>query len=102
MRSFRIVYSVDAENDFEDLYQCIAIDYSVPITAFRYLAGLKKAIKSLEINPYIYAIRTNHLLLQYGFEVRRLNHKKMTIIYTIHDDMVYIHRIIASSLITDL
>jgi plasmid stabilization system protein ParE len=63
---------------------------------------LKAKIKSLAKNPESYPIRFNLSLMQYGTDVRRINYKKMAIIYTVNDNTVDIHRIIASSLITDI
>ena len=100
MKRYQIVYSEDARQDFKELYQCIVYEYKAPLTAFRYIQEIIDTIRQLEKYPMIYPIRTNRSLLQYGFEVRRLNYKKMAIIYTIHDDVVFIHRIVAGSMIT--
>jgi hypothetical protein len=35
----------------------------------------------------------------YGPNVRRMNYKKMAIIYTINQDTIFIHRVIASKMI---
>jgi len=40
-------------------------------------------------------------LLKYGFFVRRINYKKMAILYTVYEDTVLIHRVVAGSMITD-
>ncbi|MDR0371562.1 MAG: hypothetical protein LBH80_06895 [Prevotellaceae bacterium] len=47
-----------------------------------------------------YPVQTNRSLLQYGINVRRINYKRLAIIYTVHEDIVYIHRIVASSMLT--
>ena len=48
------------------------------------------------------AIRNEKSLLKYGFFVRRVNYKNMAILYTVFGDIVFIHRIIASSMIIGL
>jgi len=94
-----IRYSNQAINDRKSLFNFITFDCGSPITAFRYLQGIKYTIKQLEIFPEIYAIRTNKSLLQYGENIRMINYKKISIIYTVRKNTVYILRIIASSLI---
>ena len=98
---YRIVYSDRASNDFRELYRVIAHDYGEPQTAFHYTQGLIDTINSLKTYPTAHAVRNNHSLLKFGFNVRRVNYKKIAIIYTIHDDVVFIRRIIAGSLISD-
>ncbi len=99
---YKVVPSEAAKADFRDLYNHIVFEYKAPITAFKYMRGLRKTIKSLEDFPTMHAVRTNQSLQQYGLNVRRVNYKKMAIIYTIHDDTVFIHRIVAGSMITGL
>ena len=101
MRKYKIVYSEKAAEDLDNLFNAITVDYQSPITAFRYTQGIIDKIESLAIVPTAFAIRHNQLFQQYGFNARRVNYKKMAIIYTIHDNMVFIHRIIAGSLITE-
>jgi plasmid stabilization system protein ParE len=102
--TYKIVYSEDAREDYAELYKCIALEYRASLTAFRYMQGIIDTIRRLEKMPAAYPIKTNISLLKYGFEVRRLNYKKMAIIYTVHDDVgvVFIHRIVASNMITGL
>ena len=63
------------------------------------MQGLVDEIKKLEYNPEIYAIRNSNFYLQFGTEIRRINYKKMGVIYSVYRKRVFIHRIIASSLI---
>ena len=59
-------------------------------------------IDLLERFPESYPIQTGSSFLLFGTNVRRINYKKMAIVYTVHDDIVYIHRIIAANLITNI
>ena len=70
------------------------------ITAIKHYADIVDTLKGLERNPFINPVKNNISLRQYGINVRRENYKKMAIIYTIHDNRVYVHRILAGSLIT--
>ncbi|MDR1402411.1 MAG: type II toxin-antitoxin system RelE/ParE family toxin [Tannerellaceae bacterium] len=102
MKIYNIHYSDSAEEDLNELYNVICYTYLAPITANKYVKGLNDIIRELEKNPEIYAIQTRPSLQQYGQNVRRINYKKMAIIYTIHGHVVYIHRIVAASLIAGL
>jgi plasmid stabilization system protein ParE len=102
MSQYIISYSDEANRDLENLAYTISENYSSPLTAFRYVQGIIETINQMAKNPEAYPVRFNFSLLQYGINVRRINYKKMAIIYTVNNDIVYIHRIIASSLITDL
>jgi plasmid stabilization system protein ParE len=102
MSKYSVSYSDEANSDFENLAYAITVEYGSPTTAFRYVQGIIEAIDQMAKNPEAYPIRFNLSLLEYGLNARRLNYKKMAIIYTINDDeTVYIHRVIASSLITE-
>jgi len=48
------------------------------------------------------SVQKSTYFFQYGFNVRRLNYKKMTIIYTVIDNTAYIQRVVPSSTILDL
>jgi len=101
MKKYRISISPVAFDDIQDLYYAIVLEYKSPLTAKRYVAGLYAEIKSLEKTAEMFVIRDDRSLLQYGYNVRRINYKKMAVIYTINGSDVYVHRVIASSMITD-
>jgi len=101
MNLFEIVFSPKSEMDMMELEDVISLDYKAPLTAFHYLQGLRNAIKELSNSAESYPVQTSHSFLQYGANVRRINYKRMAIIYTTHNDIVYVHRIIASSMISD-
>jgi plasmid stabilization system protein ParE len=101
MKKYFIDISEIARGDLRDLSYIITETYQSPLTAIRYLDGIFDKIKTLSKFPESYPVRQNLSLLQYGINVRRINYKKMAIIYTVNEDTVYIHRVIASSLITE-
>ena len=98
----RIEYTDTANDDLKNLAYAITHEYKSPVTAFHYVQGIKDEIKLLKRSPESYPVQTRRSLLQYGSNVRRINYKKMAIIYTVHGDIVYIHRIIPASMITGL
>ena len=77
--------SDDAERDIDKLGNIIVYDYQAPDIAFKYVQGLLNIVNSLAKSPEIYAIQTRKSLRQCGHNERRVNYKKMAIIYTIHD-----------------
>ncbi|GHT06956.1 hypothetical protein FACS189423_11770 [Bacteroidia bacterium] len=96
---YTISYSDEADQDLENLAYAISVNYKSPLTAFRYIQGIIETIKQMAKHPEAYPIRFNLSLMQYGMSVRRINYKKMAIIYTVIDDIVYIVRVIPSSMV---
>jgi mRNA-degrading endonuclease RelE of RelBE toxin-antitoxin system len=99
---YKIRILPDASDDMDNLSDTIKYAYHAPETAFRYMQGVIDTMNILKQNAHIYQIQTRTSLQQYGQNVRRINYKKMAIIYTIHGSVVYIHRIVAASLIAGL
>ena len=99
MDRYIILFSDDAENDFNSYIDYILYECKSPLTALRNYEELAETINQLKISPESFPIQPN---LRYGFNVRRVNYKKMAIIYTVHGNVVYIHRILASAMITEL
>jgi len=90
-----------AKADFREYIHFIIAECSNTIDAAKHYAGIQNAIKELCKNPYANAVRYEKSLQRYGEDVRRVNYKKMAIIYTINDAIVNVHRIIPASMITD-
>jgi plasmid stabilization system protein ParE len=102
MKTYEIEYSDEAKADLKDLHNVIVFKYKSPLTAKRYLSELKKTIFSLSKTPDRYSIKNYRSLFRYGLNVRRMDFKKMAIVYTINNSTIYIHRIVAGSMITGL
>ena len=99
-----ILYSELAEKDIDDLFYVITEEYKSPLTAARYVQGIYNEINKLSTQAAIHKIETSPFYRQYGFAVRRVNYKKMAVLYAIVEDyvsesFVWIYRIIAASLI---
>lgn len=101
MKRYRVLLSQYAETDLQEYIDYIILDCNAPLTALKHYEDLFKTLKSLQRFPKSYPVQTGKFFLSFGTQVRRLNYKKMAIIYTVHSSIVYIHRIIASSLITN-
>lgn len=96
---YRIKFS-DAEKDFDDYIHHIRNVYHAPITVIKHYAELSNCINSLKSFPERQPLQSSSFFLRFGSNIRRINYKKMAIIYTVQGDIVYIHRIMPANLIT--
>jgi len=102
MSQYQILITEEAKHDIKQLADVIKYQYKSPLTAFSYVQGLIDEINKLEVSAETYVLQTRKSFLIYGFNVRRVNYKKMTIIYTVSNYTVHIHRIMPSSTISDI
>ena len=102
---YRVEISETAMSDLRELYVWIAIDKDSPKTATKYVQDIYDEIKKLYHFPTAFPFDKNKSVVEkYGMNVRRINYKKMAILYTHNEEtsLVYIYRIIAQSMITGL
>jgi len=99
MVRYEIVFSEQANTDIQNLSDAIMYQYEAPLTAFRYVQGLLDEINKLKTNADTFSIQKQKSVFQYDSSVRRLNYKKMAIIYAVINRTVYILRIVPSSTI---
>lgn len=100
MKPYHIVVSEKAKADIDNLFVFIVTEYKSEHTANQYIDGLENEIKALAFSAEIYRIRTDAFFAQFGQNIRRVNYKKMAIIYSFYFDAVYIERILPPSIIT--
>ena len=98
MRQFEISVTSKALSDVDKLRFAIIFKYRAPLTAKRYLKGLNDTIQSLKIGADSIQV-DEKLSRQYRLDIRRVNYKEMAIVYSVEDDIVYIHRIMPQSMI---
>ena len=97
---YKIFITTPAKNDLKDYVYHIHSEYKSPLTAKKHYFELRKTIEDLKTTAHIYQFQTNRTIANtYSPYVRRVNYKKMAILYIIHNNTVYILRIIAQSLI---
>jgi plasmid stabilization system protein ParE len=97
---YSIVISPEAEADVDGIYAYIAFEVMAPETAVRYYMGLYDTIQHLAIVGGALPVSQQPFLRKrYGTDVRTVHYKKITIIYNLIGEVVYIRRIMASSLI---
>ena len=95
-----VIVLPEVQMEINELYDFIAIDKGLPMSARRYKRGIYKTIYSLSLTGNIFAVNYNDgLQRQYGSTVRTINYKKMTIIYVIVDDTVVVHSVKPSNTI---
>ena len=98
MKQFEISLTSKALSDVDKLRFAIVFKYRAPLTAKRYLKGQNDTIQSLKIGADSIQINSE-LSGLHGFDIRRINYKEMAILYSIEDNIVYIHRIMPQSMI---
>ncbi len=99
MKAYDIRISKQADIDIENLHIYISEICKSPITAKRYILGLYSAINSLSRSAENYPISSLRSILYYGYNARRINYKKMSVIYTIHNNIVLVNRVIPGAVI---
>lgn len=87
---------------FKKSFRCISYQYKFPLTALKYLKEIYAEMRKLEYSAISYQIQTRKHLQQYGPFPRRVNYKKMAIIYNVINDVVYIRRVIPANTISGL
>ncbi len=99
MKSYNILVTQTAKNDIDELYYFIITEYKSLGTALKYIDGIKATINKLSLFAESFRVQNNPSLSQYGPYLRRINYKKMAILYSIYGETVYIHRIIPGATI---
>jgi plasmid stabilization system protein ParE len=100
MKPYTIIISEEATADIDALVDYIYYEIKEPITALRYHDGLINAIMELSCSADIYAeSQYDFIQRNYGPNARHITYKKMTVIYLIDGDYVYVQHIIAGALI---
>jgi plasmid stabilization system protein ParE len=100
MNEYKIIFSKETNKDIQDLFDLIEQNYKAPLTAKRYILGLFSTIDLLSHSADSYPIQNHKSFLKYGLFVRRINYKKMVIIFTLENDIAFILRIIPSAILT--
>ena len=97
--NYKLIITDRAQEDIDRYIDTIIYTYDAPITAKKHYDDLYNVLKKIEQYPMINQIRHSSFLLQYGYNVRRVNYKKMAILYTVNGCIIYVHRVIAGSLL---
>ena len=90
-----------ADRDIKNVVDYIEYELFNPTVAKRFFEGIYAKINQLRYNAGIFAKSTYRDVLKYDPTARHVTYKGFTIIYSIHGNLVLIHRIIHGSLIKD-
>jgi hypothetical protein len=100
MKPYYIHFSTEAEQDTINLYNYMACELGLPMTADKYMGRIDEIISSLAYHATAHPISQRaSLQTLYGPLARTVHYKKISIIYNIIGSEVLIRRVIASSLI---
>lgn len=103
MKKYQIQFSEFASEDYKNLLHVINEKYKAPITAKKYTTELIKDIYKLRSSAEsIPLCKQQSIINKYGYNSRRINYKKMAIIYTVIEDIVIIEAITPQSSIRGL
>jgi len=101
MKKYDVIIENRAMTDLYEYVHFIHSEYKMPLTAVRHLAGIRNEIKKLENNAEIYALCSSRFLQKYGNNIRRIDFKRMSIIYEVSENIVSVKRIMPASMIID-
>ena len=98
MKKYTIIITKTAQADMRKFHNFICKVYKQKATAKHYRNGILRTARKLA--GYAGSLgRNEYVQKKFGMEARHITYKKMAIIYVIKDDVVYVRRIIPSSLI---
>ena len=103
MKRFNIEFTEGAREDYRNLLHIINDKYKAPITARKYTNELINEVFKLKTTaesiPFCSQLS---IIAKYGYNARRINYKKMAIIYIVDENIVVIEAIIPQGNIKDL
>jgi plasmid stabilization system protein ParE len=103
MKVYSVEFTQDAREDFKRLLYVIAAKYKAPLTAKKYTTELIAEINNLTCYAEsIPECNQTSIIKKYGINIRRVNYKKMAIIYTVIYELIVIEAIIPQAIIYEL
>lgn len=91
MARFKIVLTDNATRNIDQYIDFITLNYSAPLTALRHYQGLFDTIYSLQlIADSIPFVSNSFIIHSFGFGAKRINYKRMTIIFKIQNNTVIV------------
>ena len=98
MKTYDIRITEEAMQDEKILFHHICEKVHAPLTAQRYITGLRKTILQLEYSAGAHPVDKD-LSKVLGMKVYRVYYKQVAIIYTIEGNLVYIHHLIPQKMV---
>jgi hypothetical protein len=100
MNGYNLKFTEDARDDYKYLLYVISEKYHAPLTAKKYTTALIDKLENLK--SYAESLPTctqNTIIMKYGNIARRINYKKMAIIYTVLSEDIIVEAILPQALI---
>lgn len=97
MKKYSVFISKEAQDDIEELADFIAHVLKSPNTSKRYTEGIIKELEHLEKYAGSIRVSDQKTIKAFGAHLRRVNYKSHCIIYSIHKNVVLVHRIVLQS-----
>ena len=101
MNKYSVYLSKEAQLDIDELADFIAYTLKSPITSKRYAEGIVKELVHLEKYAGSIRVTNQNTFRVFGTQLRRVNYKSHSIIYSIRKNIVVVHRILNLSSIKD-
>ena len=103
MKKHSVKFTERAEEDILDLADVINYKFKSPSTAKKYTTELIIEIYKLKTTAESIPLCSQiSVVAKYGYNARRINYKKIAIIYTVNESIVVIEAIIPQGNIKDL
>ena len=100
MKTYTIHYSMEAQDDIEDIHRYIAYELLEPDIAENYRKEIGETCKKLCIYGGSLAInQREYIQKRWGPDARTITYKKTTIIFNVIKDTILIRRVMVGSLI---
>ena len=91
---YKIQILPETTMDIDDVYYYIAYNKFLPDTARKYRQGIYETIEKIAwLGDKIGVSLNENLQQKYGYGVKTMIYKKMTIIYNVMDDHVFVRRV---------
>ncbi|MBV5342374.1 hypothetical protein JZU68_01730 [bacterium] len=95
MKTYKIEYTFSASQDLYNLTYTIVNTYKSPLTAKKYINGLIDEINKLKYSCLAIPFCCQQSITdKFGLGSKRINYKKMAVVFTIVSDTVVIEAIV--------
>ena len=98
MKKYEVKYTTQSVEDMDSVFRYIAEESQAPLTAKRYMEGIKKEADRLKVSAAVIAV-DEELSRQMGMEVKRTHYKNVSIIFSVEGNIAYIHHIVPQKMI---
>ena len=98
MKKFEVKYTTQSVEDMDSVSRYVTDECQAPLTAKRYMEGIKKEADQLKVSAGVIAV-DEELSRQMGIEVKRTHYKNVSIIFSVEGNIAYVHRIIPQKMV---